>query len=43
MTELTYDAEHEIILITSSELPHDEDFELWATLFLHAPPNNCRL
>ncbi|GKW54015.1 DUF3630 family protein [Pseudoalteromonas sp. D15MCD-2] len=37
MTELTYDAEHEIILVTSSELPHDEDFELWATLFLHAP------
>ncbi len=36
MTELSYDAEHKIIVVTPSELPHDEDFALWATLFLHA-------
>lgn len=37
MTDLIYDAEYEIIVINSRDLPNDEDFELWATLFLHAP------
>ena len=37
MTELLYDAEHQVIIITPSEHPTDEDLALWATLFLHAP------
>ncbi|MCO7248895.1 DUF3630 family protein [Pseudoalteromonas sp. Ps84H-4] len=37
MTELTFDAEHAVIIVQASEPPHDEDFELWATLFLHTP------
>jgi hypothetical protein len=36
MTEIQYDHAHLCIIITAQEPPHDEDFELWGTLFLHA-------
>lgn len=36
MTTIQYDHAHHCIVILPSEPPHDEDFELWSTLFLHA-------
>ncbi|CAM2934707.1 DUF3630 family protein [Pseudoalteromonas distincta] len=36
MTQIEYDHAHKYILITPVEPPHDEDFELWSTLFLHS-------
>ena len=36
MTELEYDHTYQCIIIKPTELPHDEDFELWGTLFLHS-------
>lgn len=36
MTELEYDHTHQCIIVKPTELPHDEDFELWGTLFLHS-------
>lgn len=36
MTQLNYDHTHHCIIINTAPPPHDEDFELWATLFLHA-------
>ncbi|MBQ4832823.1 DUF3630 family protein [Pseudoalteromonas sp. MMG010] len=35
MTELNYDHTHLCITINTEQPPHDEDFELWANLFLH--------
>ncbi|WP_404343026.1 DUF3630 family protein [Pseudoalteromonas mariniglutinosa] len=37
MTQLHYDATHEAIIIVPLASPNDEDFQLWANLFLHAP------
>ena len=37
MTQIEYNHAHKCIVISPVEAPHDEDFELWATLFLHAP------
>ena len=36
MTELEYDHTHQCIIVKPTELPHDEDFELWGTFFLHS-------
>ncbi|MEH6732058.1 MAG: DUF3630 family protein [Pseudoalteromonas distincta] len=36
MTQIEYDHTHKCILINPIELPNDEDFELWSTLFLHS-------
>jgi hypothetical protein len=36
MTQIEYDHAHKFILITPVEPPHDEDFELWSTLFLRS-------
>lgn len=37
MTEFQLDTRHNAIIISPSEMPNDDDFELWAHLFLHAP------
>lgn len=34
MTQAEFDSQHNIILITPSEMPNDEDFELWAKFYL---------
>ncbi|TMO71979.1 DUF3630 domain-containing protein [Pseudoalteromonas sp. S3785] len=36
MTKIEYNHAHKCIVISPVEAPHDEDFELWSTLFLHA-------
>ncbi|MFP3425313.1 DUF3630 family protein [Pseudoalteromonas sp. SIMBA_162] len=36
MSKIDYDHTHQCIIITPTEPPHDEDFELWSTLFLHS-------
>jgi hypothetical protein len=36
MTKIEYDHTHQCVMITPVEPPHDEDFELWGTLFLHS-------
>jgi len=36
MTQVEYDHQHNIIIILPSEMPNDEDFELWSTLYLHS-------
>ena len=35
MTQVEFDNQHNIIVILPTEMPHDEDFELWANLYLH--------
>jgi hypothetical protein len=37
MTQLQLDNQHNAIIIIPSEMPNDDDFELWAQLFLHGP------
>ncbi|GEB70694.1 hypothetical protein PC2016_2697 [Pseudoalteromonas carrageenovora] len=36
MTQIEYDHAHKCIVVSPVEPPHDEDFELWSTLFLHS-------
>lgn len=36
MTQVEFDNHHKIIVILPTEMPNDEDFELWASLYLHA-------
>ncbi|TMO67299.1 DUF3630 family protein, partial [Pseudoalteromonas aurantia] len=36
MTQIEYDHAHKCIIVNPTEPPHDEDFELWSTLFLHS-------
>ncbi|KPH56862.1 hypothetical protein AMS58_19525 [Pseudoalteromonas porphyrae] len=36
MTQYQFDNRHNVIIITPSEMPNDDDFELWAHLFLHS-------
>ena len=35
MTSVTLDSQYEVIIVSSEQLPNDEDFELWAQIFLH--------
>ena len=36
MTQIEYNHIHKCIVVTPVEPPHDDDFELWSTLFLHS-------
>lgn len=37
MTDFQLDNQHNAIIVTPSHMPNDDDFELWAHLFLHMP------
>lgn len=37
MTEFRLDNQNNAIIITPIEMPNDDDFELWAHIFLHMP------
>jgi len=37
MIDFQLDNKHNAIIISPTEMPNDEDFELWANLFLHFP------
>ena len=36
MTKIEYNHIHKCITIYPQEAPHDEDFEIWGSLFLHS-------
>lgn len=35
MTSITYDEQHQVLIITPNIMPQDHDFEMWASIFLH--------
>ena len=35
MTQIQFDIENQILLILNALPPNDDDFELWASIFLH--------
>lgn len=41
MTQFRFDPDYQVIIISANPTPNDEDFQLWATLLLHAPAISC--
>lgn len=35
MTQIQFDIDHQLLLILNDVPPQDDDFELWASIFLH--------
>ena len=35
MTSITFDEQHQVLIINPNIMPDDHDFEMWASIFLH--------